>query len=78
MDGSSYVSRSRASLVLSSPDGIELQYVLHFNFSSTNNVDEYKVLLSDIQMAKHLGALHPRAYNNSLLVTSQVGGEYKA
>ena len=48
-DGSKNIEGSGARIILISPSGDKLRYVLQLNFSScTNNVAEYKALLHGI------------------------------
>ena len=44
-DGSKMKEGSRAGVVLKSPKGDKLSYVLRIHFNATNNVAEYEALL---------------------------------
>lgn len=44
-----------AGVVLKSPKGDTLSYVLHIHFNATNNVEEYEALLHGLHITKDLG-----------------------
>ena len=54
-DGSKMINGSVAGVVLESPKGDQLQYVLQIHFTATNNVAEYEALLHGLQIAKEMG-----------------------
>ena len=50
-DGSIMVPRSRAGVVLISPDGSRLCYAICLHFSASNNATEYEVLINGLRIA---------------------------
>src|SRR3954467_14602499 len=71
-DGSKRQHRAGAGVVLISPKGTKLRYVLQINFNNTsNNEAEYKALLHDMRMAKTCGATRLAIYGDSNLVVQQ-------
>ena len=54
-DGSKMLHGSRARVVLVSPKGDQLRYVLQIHFESSNNEAEYEALLYGLRMAISLG-----------------------
>ncbi|KAL0412088.1 UNVERIFIED_CONTAM: hypothetical protein Slati_3798500 [Sesamum latifolium] len=72
VDGSSTLAGSGAGIVLTSPEGDELEYNLHFDFKASNNEAEYETLIAGIRIALDAGARNLIAYMNSQLVTKQV------
>jgi ribonuclease HI len=46
---------ARAGVVLISPEGDILKYVIQLDFSVTNNITEYEGLVTGLQLAKELG-----------------------
>ncbi|KAI3828411.1 hypothetical protein L1987_02512 [Smallanthus sonchifolius] len=60
------------------PEGKEITYALHLNFPSTNNEAEYEAFLAGLRMARKMGAKYLKVHVDSLLVASQVNGEYAA
>ncbi|KAL0373553.1 UNVERIFIED_CONTAM: Retrovirus-related Pol polyprotein from transposon.6 [Sesamum radiatum] len=50
VDGSSTIDGSGAGEVLTSPEGDELEYALHFDFKALNKEAEYEALIAGIRM----------------------------
>jgi ribonuclease HI len=69
---------SGAGVVLTSPQGDKLSYVLQIHFTTTNNVAEYEALLHSLLIAKGLGITHIVCYGDSDLVAQQVSGTWDA
>src|SRR4051812_40368511 len=67
-DGSKRQRGAGAGVVLISPKGFKLRYVLQINFSNaSNNEAEYEALLHGKRMAKACGATRLSIYNDSNL-----------
>ena len=64
-------------VVVSDPDGNELDRANAYVGETTNNVAEYRALLLGIERAQALGARDVEIVNDSELVARQVTGEYK-
>ena len=54
-DGSKMKEGAGAGVVLQSPTGEKLSYVLKIHFNASNNVAEYEALLHGLHMAKEIG-----------------------
>src|SRR3954463_12863774 len=54
-DGSKMKNGLGASVVLTSPKGDHLNYVLQIHFAASNNVAEYEALVHGIKLAKEIG-----------------------
>src|SRR3954464_11578132 len=68
-----------AGVVLISPKGDKLKYVLQINFSkASNNKAEYEALLHGMRMAKACGATRLVIYDDSNLVVQQTMRDYEA
>jgi len=78
VDGSSNQQGSGAGVVLEGPDGLLIEQALRFAFKASNNQAEYEALIVGMLLAKKMGAKGFLAKSDSLLVTSQVTGEYQA
>ena len=67
-DGSKARGGSGDGMVLKSPQGDKLFYVLQIHFTATNNIAEYEALLHGIRMAKNIGISRLMCYGGSDLV----------
>lgn len=64
-------------VVVSDPDGIELDRANAYIGETTNNVAEYRALILGIERAAALGAHAVEIVNDSELVARQLTGQYK-
>jgi ribonuclease HI len=72
-DRSKRVQGAAAGVVLISPQGDKLKYVLRMSFPQTsNNEAEYEALLHGLKMAKACGATRLKIFGDSNLVVQQV------
>jgi ribonuclease HI len=72
-DGSKRVQGAGAGVVLISPQGDKLKYVLRMSFpQASNNEAEYEALLHGMKMAKACGATRLKIFRDSNLVVQQV------
>ena len=56
IDGSSAQKRGGVRVVITTPDGEMLKYRVQLKFLATNNVAEYKGILTGLRIGKALGA----------------------
>ena len=77
VDGSSTSNNCRAGIIFQSQEGDKFEYALRFKFQASNNEVKYEALLAGIRMCKVAGALEIEAKTNSLLVVSQVNGDFE-
>ena len=75
-DGSKMLNGSGAGVVIISPKGDKLKYVLQIHFDSSNNEAEYEALLYGLRMAITLGVRRLMVYGDSDLVVNQVMKEW--
>jgi ribonuclease HI len=72
-NGSKRVQGAGAGVVLISPQGDKLKYVLRMNFpQASNNEAEYEALLHGMKMAKACGATRLKIFGDSNLVVQQM------
>jgi ribonuclease HI len=72
-DGSKRIQGAGAGVVLISPQGDKLKYVLRMSFpQASNNEVEYEALLHGMKMAKACGATRLEIFGDSNLVVQQV------
>nr|AAX92783.1 retrotransposon protein, putative, Ty3-gypsy sub-class [Oryza sativa Japonica Group]ABA93327.1 retrotransposon protein, putative, Ty3-gypsy subclass [Oryza sativa Japonica Group] len=75
-DGSKRLSGTGAGVVLISPTGERLRYVLCIHFSASHNVAEYEALLHGLRIAISLGIRRLIVCGDSQLVVNQVMKEW--
>jgi hypothetical protein len=73
-NGSKMLGGLGAGVVLTSPKGDKLRYVLQMHFRASNNVAEYEALVHGLKMAKEIGIRRILYFGDSDLVTHQVSG----
>ena len=78
MDGASNAKGLGTGVVIVTPDGTVIKQSVRLNFKTSNNEAEYEAVLAGLNSAKTLGARNLIIHCNSLLITSQVNGEYMA
>jgi ribonuclease HI len=79
VDGSKRVSGAGAGVVLVSPQGDRMRYVLRMRFSNpSNNEAEYEAVLHGMRMAKACGATRIKIHGDLNLITQQVMKECDA
>ncbi|KAL0445278.1 UNVERIFIED_CONTAM: hypothetical protein Slati_2250500 [Sesamum latifolium] len=59
VDGSSTTQGSGAGVVITSPQGEDLEFAVKFGFKASNNETEYEALVIGIRMEHEAGARHP-------------------
>lgn len=68
---------SRASLILTSPEG-DVEYALNFEFSASNNKAEHEALVTSLKIPKEVGVQYFTIFSNSQLIVGQIKGKYEA
>src|SRR3954467_8194319 len=77
-DGSKMKSGLGAGVVLTSPRGDQLHYVLQIHFAASNNDAEYEALVHGIKLAKEIGIRNIECFGDSDLVVQQCTGTWDA
>src|SRR5436190_22735274 len=75
-DDSLMIEGEGAGIVLISPTGKRLKYVLQLHFPASNNATEYEALLHGLRIAISLGIRRLVVHGDSELVVNQVQKEY--
>lgn len=65
VDGTSNIQESRAGLILTNLDGVVMEYILRFDFHTTNNRAEYEALIASLNIAKEIGIDKIKVLSNS-------------
>ena len=68
VDGATNSQGSDVSLILTSPNGIDMEYALKFGFQAFNNEVEYKVVIVGLNLAHSMEADQLEICNDSQLV----------
>ncbi|XP_010684609.1 uncharacterized protein LOC104899171 [Beta vulgaris subsp. vulgaris] len=77
VNGSSTANGCGVGIIFQSPEGDKFEYAMKFQFQTSNNEAEYEALLAGIKMCKAAGALEIEAKTDSMLVVSQVNGDFE-
>ena len=68
VDGAANSQGSGAGLILTSPDGIDVEYALRFGFKASNNEAEYEVVIAGLNLAHSMEADQLKVCSDSQLV----------
>jgi hypothetical protein len=74
-DGSKMLRGLGAGIILTSPKGDKLQYMLQMHFCASNNITEYEALVHGLKLAKEISIRRILCFGDSDLVVHQVLGE---
>ena len=72
VDGASKAQGSGAGLILTSPEGIDIEYALRFGFRTSNNEAEYEAFIVGLNLAHSLEVDQLEVYSDSQLVVRQI------
>ena len=78
MDGVANAHKSGAGLILTSPDGIDVEYALRFGFKASNNEAEYEVVIVRLNLAYSMEADQLEVCSDSQLVVKQIEDDNEA
>ena len=78
MYGAANAQGSGAGLIMTSPDGIDMEYALRFGFQASNNEAEYEVVVSGLNLTRSMEADQLKVYSDSQLVVKQIEDSYEA
>ena len=76
--GASNAQGNGAGLILTSPEGIDIEYALRFGFRTTNNEAEYEAVIAGLNLAHSLEVDQLEVYSDSQLVVRQIEDTYEA
>ena len=78
VDGASNAQGSGAGLILTSLEGIDIEYALRFGFHTSNNEAEYEAVIAGLNLAHSLEVNQLEVYSDSQLVVRQIEDTYEA
>ena len=78
VDGASNAQGSGTGLILTSPEGIDIEYALRFGFQASNNEAEYEAVIVGLNLAHSLEVDQLEVCSDSQLVVRQIEDTYGA
>ena len=72
LDGAANAQGSGAGLILTSPDGIDVEYALRFGFQASNNEAEYEAVNVGLNLAHSMEADQLEVCSDSQLLVKQI------
>ena len=78
VDGASNAQGSGAGLILTSPEGIDIEYALRFGFQASNNEAEYEAVIAGLNLSHSLEVDQLEVHSDSQLVVRQIEDTYEA
>ena len=72
MDGAANAQGSGAGLILTSPNGIDVEYALRFGFQASNNEAEYEAVIDGLNLAHSMEVDQLEVSSDSQLVVRQI------
>ena len=78
VDGASNAQGSGAGLILTSPEGIDVEYALRFGFQASNNEVEYEAVIAGLNLAHSLEIDQLEVCSDSQLVVRKIEDTYEA
>ena len=78
VDEAANAQGSDAGLILTSLDGIDIEYVLRFGFQVSNNEVEYEAVIVGLNLAHFMEAYQLEMSSDSQLVVKQIEDSYDA
>ena len=78
VDGASNAQGRGAGLILTSPEGIDIEYALRFGFQASYNEAKYEAVIAGLNLAHSLEVDQLEVCSDSQLVVRQIEDTYKA
>ena len=78
VDGAANAQGSGVGLILTSPEGIDIEYALIFGFQASNNEAEYEVVIAGLNLTHLMEVDQLEVYSDSQMVVKQIEDTYEA
>ena len=78
VDGAANAQRSGVGLILTSLEGIDIEYTLRFGFRGSNNKVEYEAIIAGLNLAHSMEVDQLEVCSDSQLVVKQIEDSYEA
>ena len=77
VDGAANAQGSEVGLILTSPDGIDVEYALRFGFQASNNEVEYEAVIAGLNLSHSMEADPLEVSSDSQLVVKKIKDSYE-
>ena len=78
MDGAINAHGSEVGLILTSSDGIDVEYALRFEFQASNNEADYEAVIVGLNLAHSMEAYQLEVCSDSQLLVKQIEYDYES
>ena len=78
VNGAANAQGSSVGLILTSPDGIDIEYALRLSFQASNNEAEYEAVIAGLNLAHFMEADQLEVSSDTQLVVKQIEDSYEA
>ena len=78
VDGAANAQGSGVGIILTSLEGIDIEYALRFGFQASNNEAEYEAVIAGLSLAHSMEVDQLEVCIDSQLVVKQIEDTYKA
>ena len=78
VDRAANTQGSGAGLILTSPEGINIEYALRFGFQASNNEAEYEAVIAGLSLSHSMEVDQLEVCSDSQLVVKQIEDTYEA
>ena len=78
VDGAANAQGSGVGLILTSPDGIDVEYALSFSFQASNNEVEYEAVIAGLNLAHSMEADQLEVSSDSQVLVKHIEDSYEA
>ena len=78
VDGAANAQGSGADLILTSPEGIDIEYVLRFRFRASNNEAEYEAIIAGLNLAHSMEVDQLEVCSDFQVVVKKIEDSYEA
>ena len=78
VDGATNAQGSGAGLILTSPEGIDVEYALRLGFQASNNEAEYETVIAGLNLTHSMEVDQVEVCSDSQLVVRQIEDTYEA
>ena len=78
VEGAANAQGSGADLILTSPEGIDIEYALRFGFRASNNEAKYEAVIAGLNLAHSMEVDQLKVCSDSQLVVKQIKNSYEA